>query len=149
MFLFYFLIFPFLPFLINMYIQLVWSPKTTYISSGPLKMLIGDLTIILKSKLSSVIYVMWCFLHFLFRQWNCRDCNSMLKLIEQSSELIPSDIINHVLENMILPQIQLGVEQWDPLTDLVPIHLWIHPWLPYLSESSSILINNYKNKILY
>jgi len=64
----------------------------------------------------------------------------MLKLIEQSSELIPSDIINHVLENMILPQIQLGVEQWDPLTDVVPIHLWIHPWLPYLSESSSILI---------
>jgi len=66
----------------------------------------------------------------------------MLKLIEQSSELIPSDIINHVLENMILPRIQLEVEQWDPLTDLVPIHLWIHPWLPYLSKSSSILIIN-------
>lgn len=66
----------------------------------------------------------------------------MLKLIEESSELIPSDIINHVLENMILSQIQLEVEQWDPLTDLVPIHLWIHPWLPYLSKSSSILIIN-------
>lgn len=66
----------------------------------------------------------------------------MLKLIEQSTELIPSNIINQVLENMILPQIQLEVEQWDPLTDLVPIHLWIHPWLPYLSKSSSILIIN-------
>lgn len=58
----------------------------------------------------------------------------MLKLIEQSAELIPTNIINQVLENMILPQIQLEVEQWDPLTDLVPIHLWIHPWLPYLSK---------------
>lgn len=66
----------------------------------------------------------------------------MLKLIEESSQLIPSEIINHVLENMILSQIQLEVEQWDPLTDLVPIHLWIHPWLPYLSKSSSILIIN-------
>jgi len=87
-----------------------------------------------------VLYVIWSFHHFLFRRWKCRDCNSMLKLIEQSTELIPSNIINHVLENMILPQIQLEVEQWDPLTDLVPIHLWIHPWLPYLSKSSKILI---------
>lgn len=58
----------------------------------------------------------------------------MLKLIEQSAEVIPSDIIINVLENMILPKIQSDVEQWDPLTDLVPIHLWIHPWLPYLSK---------------
>lgn len=58
----------------------------------------------------------------------------MLKLVEQSTELIPIDITNRVLENMILPKIQSEVEQWDPLTDLVPIHLWIHPWLPYLSE---------------
>jgi len=64
----------------------------------------------------------------------------MLKLVEQSTELIPSDIINKVLENMILPRIQSEVEQWDPLTDLVPIHLWIHPWLPYLSKSNSILL---------
>lgn len=58
----------------------------------------------------------------------------MLKLVEQSTELIPNDIITKVLENMILPKIQSEVEQWDPLTDLVPIHLWIHPWLPYLSK---------------
>lgn len=63
----------------------------------------------------------------------------MTKLVEQSVELIPNDIITYVIENMILPKIQLEVEQWDPLTDLVPIHLWIHPWLPYLSESKFIL----------
>lgn len=57
----------------------------------------------------------------------------MLQLIEQSAELIPSDIINNVLENMILPKIQCEVDQWDPLTDIVPINLWIHPWLPFLS----------------
>lgn len=74
------------------------------------------------------------------RRWKCRDCHSMLKLIEQSTELIPSNIINQVLENMILPQIQLEVEQWDPLTDLVPIHLWIHPWLPYLSEHFETIV---------
>lgn len=65
----------------------------------------------------------------------------MLKLVEQSTELIPSDIINNVLENMILPKIQSEVEKWDPLSDIVPIHLWIHPWLPYLSEFSTKLIS--------
>jgi len=63
----------------------------------------------------------------------------MLQLIEHSTQLIPSDIINNVLENMILPKIQSEVELWDPLTDLVPIHLWIHPWLPYLSRSNTEL----------
>ncbi|VVC32145.1 Hypothetical protein CINCED_3A008171 [Cinara cedri] len=67
-------------------------------------------------------------------RWECRNYNSMLKLVEQSAKLIPNEIINTVLENMILPKIQLEVEQWDPLTDLVPIHLWIHPWLPYLKN---------------
>lgn len=63
----------------------------------------------------------------------------MIKLVEQSVELIPNDIITNVIENMILPKIQLEVERWDPLTDLMPIHLWIHPWLPYLSELKFIL----------
>lgn len=87
---------------------------------------------ILKSSLLKYTFFiqMWLF----NRKWNCRDSNSMLKLIEQSAELIPNDIVNNVLENMILPKIQSEVEQWDPLTDLVPIHLWIHPWLPYLSK---------------
>ncbi|XP_050443054.1 tuftelin-interacting protein 11 [Adelges cooleyi] len=67
-------------------------------------------------------------------QWKCRDFNCMLRLIEQSVEVIPSWIVIQVLESMILPKIQTEVEQWDPLTDLVPIHVWIHPWLPYLSK---------------
>jgi hypothetical protein len=24
------------------------------------------------------------------------------------------------------------VEEWNPMTDTVPIHAWIHPWLPLL-----------------
>lgn len=81
----------------------------------------------------------------MYRRWECRNYNSMLKLVEQSAKLIPNDIIETVLENMILPKIQSEVDQWDPLTDLVPIHLWIHPWLPYLSKlefNICLLIND-------
>ncbi|XP_050520902.1 tuftelin-interacting protein 11 [Daktulosphaira vitifoliae] len=73
-------------------------------------------------------------------QWKCHDSNSMLKLIEQSAEVIPNWIVIQVLETMILPKIQSEVEQWDPLTDLVPIHVWVHPWLPYLSKHFETIV---------
>lgn len=33
---------------------------------------------------------------------------------------------------LVLPKLTLEVEDWNPLTDTVPIHTWIHPWLPLL-----------------
>jgi len=24
------------------------------------------------------------------------------------------------------------VDAWNPLTDTVPVHAWIHPWLPLM-----------------
>lgn len=29
---------------------------------------------------------------------------------------------------------QAEVEAWNPLTDPVPIHSWIHPWLPLMGK---------------
>ena len=30
--------------------------------------------------------------------------------------------------------VQAEVDLWDPLTDTVPVHAWIHPWLPLMGE---------------
>ena len=35
----------------------------------------------------------------------------------------------------VLPQLQREVDRWNPLTDPVPLHSWIHPWLPHMHET--------------
>lgn len=37
---------------------------------------------------------------------------------------------------------QAEVEAWNPLTDPVPIHSWIHPWLPLMGK---IFLNLYES----
>jgi tuftelin-interacting protein 11 len=39
-------------------------------------------------------------------------------------------------ENMIFTEISRVFEMWDPRTDTMPVHLWIHPWLPLVDLSS-------------
>ncbi len=51
-------------------------------------------------------------------------------------------------DNLIFPKIKDTVEQWNPLTDSVPVHFWLHPWLPVLGyERMSPLWKNIINKI--
>lgn len=71
----------------------------------------------------------------LFRNWDCKKPDTVMRLIEVWASLIPRWIADHVLEQLILPRITLHVHEWDPMTDTMPIHAWIHPWLPLLSES--------------
>jgi tuftelin-interacting protein 11 len=44
------------------------------------------------------------------------------------------------MDQMVLPRLGQEVELWDPLTDIVPVHEWLHPWIPYAKESLSVSI---------
>ena len=46
---------------------------------------------------------------------------------------------NNVLDQLVLPKLQNDVELWDPLTDSVPLHSWLHPWLPFLGQQLEIV----------
>lgn len=48
--------------------------------------------------------------------------------------LLPNWILENILDLLVLPKLTLEVEEWNPLTDTVPIHTWIHPWLPLLRK---------------
>uniref|UniRef100_A0A915I3X5 G-patch domain-containing protein n=1 Tax=Romanomermis culicivorax TaxID=13658 RepID=A0A915I3X5_ROMCU len=67
-------------------------------------------------------------------KWNPRDCNEMINALNIWTPVMPRWILENILEQIILPRIQLEVEDWDPTTDIIPIHTWIHPWLPLMGD---------------
>lgn len=64
--------------------------------------------------------------------WNCRNCELLIELLEHWLPLIPLWILENIREQLVLPRIQNEVENWNPMTDTMPIHAWIHPWIPLL-----------------
>jgi len=66
--------------------------------------------------------------------WNCRQSASMIALIEAWRGVIPNWILNSVVEQLVMPRLEQEVDNWNPLTDMVPVHQWIHPWIPYAKD---------------
>ena len=72
----------------------------------------------------------------LIGQWNCKkQTELMVDLLDCWESLLPDWIMENILDLFVLPKIQKEVDDWNPLTDLIPIHSWIHPWLPRLSKN--------------
>lgn len=68
--------------------------------------------------------------------WSARDCDPLIELIENWMPIIPQWIMNNVLDQLIFPRLHTEVENWNPLTDTMPIHSWLHPWLPLMGKCS-------------
>ncbi|KAG5890818.1 hypothetical protein JTB14_008259 [Gonioctena quinquepunctata] len=64
--------------------------------------------------------------------WNVRDCDSLITLIDAWKAVLPHWIVDNILDQLVMPKLLNGVNEWNPLTDTIPIHLWIHPWIPLL-----------------
>jgi len=79
--------------------------------------------------------------------WNVKDAHSMLNVLESWKAATPSWIFTNILDQMILPKINSGVDLWDPLSDNVPIHAWIHPWLPILGTKLEMVYPTIRRKL--
>ncbi|KAJ1365567.1 hypothetical protein KIN20_025939 [Parelaphostrongylus tenuis] len=67
--------------------------------------------------------------------WDPRDqMEPMLRIIEMWLPVLPGWIKENILEQVIIPRIADRVSSWDPLTDNVPIHSWLVPWLTVLGD---------------
>lgn len=74
------------------------------------------------------------------QEWTCRQPDPLTELIEHWMPLLPAWILDNILDLLVLPKLTLEVEEWNPLTDIVPIHTWIHPWLPLMGSRMDTLI---------
>jgi tuftelin-interacting protein 11 len=86
-----------------------------------------------------VCFLIFCYkrtydITIFFSNWNCRQSASMTTLVESWRGIIPNWILNSVVEQLIMPRLEQEVDEWNPLTDVVPVHQWLHPWIPYAKD---------------
>ncbi|XP_058493162.1 tuftelin-interacting protein 11 [Solea solea] len=79
--------------------------------------------------------------------WQPRTVGPMVDCVEVWAPILPLWILDHLLEQLILPRLQREVDNWNPLTDTVPIHSWIHPWLPLFQSRLEPLYPPIRSKL--
>ena len=73
----------------------------------------------------------------LVRGWEPRHPGPALSLVEAWAPALPGPPDVAALHStVLLPRLASALAAWDPTTDPVPVHAWLHPWLPVLGEAS-------------
>jgi len=78
---------------------------------------------------------------------NSRHPDNLIDLIERWEPYLPQWIVDNILDQLIFPILHREVDQWDPLTDSIPIHSWIHPWLPLMKDRLEPLYQPIRTKL--
>jgi tuftelin-interacting protein 11 len=64
----------------------------------------------------------------------------MISVLDSWRCIVPSWVLVSVVEQLVMPRLCHEVEAWDPLTDTVPVHEWLHPWIPFAKDTLSISV---------
>ncbi|CAF0946683.1 unnamed protein product [Adineta ricciae] len=79
--------------------------------------------------------------------WNPRHPDELIDAIERWKSILPGWIRENVLDQLVMPVLHREVDAWNPLTDSIPIHSWIHPWLPLMKERLEPLYQPIRTKL--
>ena len=67
-------------------------------------------------------------------KWSPRNSDPLIELLEAWLPILPQWIAANIQDQLVMPRLQREVDEWNPLTHTMPIHAWIHPWLPSMGK---------------
>ncbi|XP_026462739.1 septin-interacting protein 1-like [Ctenocephalides felis] len=83
-------------------------------------------------------------------QWNPKQPNDAIQFLAIWDPLFTNWVRNNIYDQLLLPKITEEVIKWDPTTDIVPIHIWVHPWAPILGKRLEVMVYpNIRDKLGY
>lgn len=79
------------------------------------------------------------------------EADECVRLIESMKLILPVTMYEQLIDMLVLPKLVSTVNSWKPNLDdshssVVPIHVWLHPWLPLLAERLSVVYPEIRRK---
>jgi tuftelin-interacting protein 11 len=81
-------------------------------------------------------------------EWNPLDPDQIIDFFDQWTKVFPNAVRAYVVSQMIFPRLRDAVNEWEPKAGSTPIHLWIHPWLPFLNDQLQELYPQIRQKLV-
>jgi len=83
----------------------------------------------------------------LTKDWDVHNPHQCVTLLDTMKSIYPIKTVEELIDTFIQPKLIKAVKNWSPNVDIIPIHTWIHQWLPLMKAKLAPLYPDIRRKM--